>query len=38
MNRDATRIKYLAGDELAAGNFVVDIRPEDAAEMLRRVI
>jgi galactose-1-phosphate uridylyltransferase len=38
MNRDATRMKYVAGGELAAGTFVVDIRPEDAAEMLRRVI
>ncbi len=38
MNRDATRIKYLAGVELAAGTFVVDIRPEDAAEKLREAL
>jgi UDPglucose--hexose-1-phosphate uridylyltransferase len=38
MNRDATKIKYLAGVELSAGTFVVDIRPEDAAEQLRRAM
>ncbi len=38
MNRDATKIKYLAGVELAAGTFVVDVRPEDAAERLRQAL
>ncbi len=37
-NRDATKIKFLAGVEIAAGTFIVDICPEDAAEQLRRAM
>ena len=33
--RAADRLKYLAGSEAAMGAFVNDIRPEDAASMLR---
>ena len=38
LNRDATKIKYLAGVELGAGTFVVDVCPEDAAEQLRKAL
>lgn len=37
-HRDATRTKYLAGVELAAGAFIVDVRPEDAAVQLREAL
>jgi UDPglucose--hexose-1-phosphate uridylyltransferase len=35
--RAADKLKYLAGSEAAMGAFVNDIRPEDAAAMLREV-
>ena len=38
VNRGATNIKFLAGVELAAGTFIVDVRPEDAAAQLRTAL
>lgn len=35
--RGPDRLKYLAGTEVAAGAFTVDVLPEDAAAALRRV-
>jgi UDPglucose--hexose-1-phosphate uridylyltransferase len=35
LHRDAERFKYLAGSELAAGAFLNDVAPEDAAARLR---
>ena len=35
--RAANKLKYLAGSEAAMGAFVNDVRPEQAAEMLREV-
>lgn len=35
--RGPDRLKYLAGTEVAAGAFTVDVLPEDAAQALRRV-
>jgi UDPglucose--hexose-1-phosphate uridylyltransferase len=37
-HREATKLKYLAGSELAAGAFITDVAPEDAAERLRKVL
>jgi UDPglucose--hexose-1-phosphate uridylyltransferase len=37
-HRDAAKLKYLAGSELAAGAFMTDVAPEAAAERLRRVL
>jgi UDPglucose--hexose-1-phosphate uridylyltransferase len=37
-HRDAAKRKYLAGSELAAGAFTVDVAPEAAAARLRRVL
>jgi UDPglucose--hexose-1-phosphate uridylyltransferase len=34
--RDAAKIKHLAGSETLAGAFINDVRPEEAAERLRR--
>jgi UDPglucose--hexose-1-phosphate uridylyltransferase len=34
-HREATKLKYLAGSELAGGAFISDVAPEDAAEQLR---
>ncbi len=36
IRRAARKLKYLAGSESAMGVFVNDIRPEEAAELLRR--
>jgi UDPglucose--hexose-1-phosphate uridylyltransferase len=36
-NRDRDRLKYLAGSELGAGAFTVDVRVEDSARELRRL-
>ena len=38
LHRDATKIKFLAGVELAAGTFIVDVPPEDAAAQLRTAL
>lgn len=38
LHRDATKIKYLAGVEMGAGTYVVDVRPEDAAARLREAL
>ncbi len=35
--RTATKLKYLAGCEAGAGNFIMDKLPEESAEELRRV-
>lgn len=35
LQRTANRLKYLAGTELGAGTFTVDVMPEDAARALR---
>jgi UDPglucose--hexose-1-phosphate uridylyltransferase len=35
MQRSAGRLKYLAGTELGAGVFTVDVLPEDSARALR---
>jgi UDPglucose--hexose-1-phosphate uridylyltransferase len=35
LHRTATKLKYLAGSELAAGAFVGDVAPEAAADALR---
>ena len=35
VQRDATKLKYLAGTESAYGQWVLDASPEQAAEMLR---
>ena len=35
LRRAAEKLKYLAGSESAAGVWINDIRPEDAAAMLR---
>jgi UDPglucose--hexose-1-phosphate uridylyltransferase len=35
IRRSAGRLKYLAGSESAMGAFVNDVRPEDAARMLK---
>ncbi len=35
LRRAAEKLKYLAGSESAAGVWINDIRPEDAAEQLR---
>lgn len=35
--RTADRLKYLAGTELGAGAFTVDVLPEDAARTLRQI-
>jgi UDPglucose--hexose-1-phosphate uridylyltransferase len=35
--RTATKLKHLAGSESGMGVFVNDVRPEQAAEMLRGV-
>jgi UDPglucose--hexose-1-phosphate uridylyltransferase len=35
--RERDRLKYLAGTEIGAGAFTVDVLPEDAADLLRRV-
>lgn len=37
VTRSPERLKYLAGTELGAGTFTVDILPEDAARALRQV-
>jgi UDPglucose--hexose-1-phosphate uridylyltransferase len=37
-HRDAAKRKYLAGSELAAGAFTVDVAPEAAAARLRQVL
>jgi UDPglucose--hexose-1-phosphate uridylyltransferase len=37
-HREAAKLKYLAGSELAAGAFITDVSPEDAAARLRRVL
>jgi UDPglucose--hexose-1-phosphate uridylyltransferase len=34
-NRTADKLKYLAGSEAGAGAYVVDVRAEDAAALLR---
>ena len=34
--RDAAKLKHLAGSETLAGAFINDVRPEEAAELLRR--
>jgi len=38
IHREATKLKYLAGAELAAGAFIVDVLPEDAAAQLKRAL
>ena len=38
LHRDAGRVKYLAGSELAAGAFLNDVRPEEAAAALREAM
>jgi UDPglucose--hexose-1-phosphate uridylyltransferase len=38
IRRAADKLKYLAGSESAMGVFVNDIRPEQAAELLRNVV
>lgn len=37
-HRTADRLKYLAGSELAAGAFITDVLPEDAAAAMRAVM
>ena len=37
-HREAAKLKYLAGSELAGGAFMTDVAPEEAAERLRRVL
>lgn len=37
LQRSADRLKYLAGTELGAGAFTVDVLPEDAARALRQI-
>jgi UDPglucose--hexose-1-phosphate uridylyltransferase len=37
LHRTADRLKYLAGTELGAGAFTVDVLPEDAARVLRKI-
>jgi len=36
--RTAEQLKYLAGTELGAGTFVMDVLPEDSARMLREAV
>jgi UDPglucose--hexose-1-phosphate uridylyltransferase len=36
--RSAEKLKYIAGSELGAGTFVVDVLPEEAAQTLREAI
>ena len=36
--RAADRLKYLAGSEAAMGAWIADVRPEDAADRIRRAI
>ncbi|MDF5758722.1 galactose-1-phosphate uridylyltransferase [Spongiactinospora sp. TRM90649] len=38
VRRASNRLKHLAGSESAMGAFVNDVRPEDAADLLRRVV
>jgi UDPglucose--hexose-1-phosphate uridylyltransferase len=38
IRRAADKLKYLAGSESAMGVFINDIRPEQAAELLRNVV
>ena len=38
LHRTATKLKYLAGSETGAGAYVADVRPEEAAERLRRLL
>lgn len=38
LHRSATKTKFLAGVELAAGAFIVDVSPEDAAAQLRKAL
>jgi UDPglucose--hexose-1-phosphate uridylyltransferase len=37
-HREATKLKYLAGSELAGGAFIGDVAPEDAAARLRAAL
>lgn len=37
-HRAADKLKYLAGSELAAGAFITDVLPEQAAQTLRRLV